>query len=371
MEWLRDRYLDYMTGREVERPMFVELFGPLVGLPEEWAAQGATEQELSLEAFGFDYVRQHQIEVSHAFFPHVEREIIEETDEYLTERDHMRRLVKLPKGKATISLPLEFPVKGEADWLALKDRYRFDPARFETGWQERALAARESGALIYVPIQGAYDGIRELMGDEEACIGFFTQPDLLRDMLMTFADLNRRILTEIAGVVSIDQLSVHEDFAGKSGPLIGPNVIDEFLAAYYYEAWELAKGAGATLFQLDSDGNINPVIDALMAGGVNSVLPNEPAAGMDIVALREKYGSALKLVGGLDKFAVRESTAAIDRELAYKLQPSMREGCVVFGLDHRIPDGTPLANYRYYVSRAADLLGLAPDREPGWARMAF
>jgi len=59
------------------------------------------------------------------------------------------------------------------------------------------------------------------------------------------------------------------------------------------------------------------------------------------------------------------------RELAYKLQPSMREGGVIFGLDHRIPNGTPVENYRYYVSRAAELLGLSPDREPVWARMAF
>jgi hypothetical protein len=371
MEWLRDRYLDYMAGRRVDRPMFVELFGPLVGLPQEWQAQGASPDEITLEAFGFDFVRRHQIEVNHAFYPHAERETVEENDEYLTERDHMRRLVKLPKGKATISLPLEFPVKTEADWLALRERYTFDPARFEAGWQERALAARDSGALINVPIQGGYDGIRELMGDEEACIGFFTQPDLLRDMLDTFAELNRWILTEVVAVVPVDQLSVHEDFAGKSGPLIGPNVIDEFIAPYYQDAWQIVRSAGAELFQLDSDGNINPVIDALMAGGVNSILPNEPAAGMDIVALRAKYGASLKLVGGLDKFAVRTSKEAIDRELAYKLAPQMREGGIVFGLDHRIPDGTPLDNYRYYVSRAAELLGLAPDREPGWARMAF
>ena len=49
----------------------------------------------------------------------------------------------------------------------------------------------------------------------------------------------------------------------------------------------------------------------------------------------------------------------------------MREGGVIFGFDHRIPNGTPVENYRYYVSRAAELLGLSPDREPVWARMAF
>ena len=59
-------------------------------------------------------------------------------------------------------------------------------------------------------------------------------------------------------------------------------------------------------------------------------------------------------MGGLYKFAPRTSREAIDRELAHKVQPVMREGGVVFGLDHRIPNGTPLELYRYYVARARD-----------------
>jgi hypothetical protein len=51
----------------------------------------------------------------------------------------------------------------------------------------------------------------------------------------------------------------------------------------------------------------------------------------------------------------------------------MQEGGCVFALDHRIPNGTPLANYRYYVDAARELLGLPPvgGDEKGWARMAF
>ena len=47
-------------------------------------------------------------------------------------------------------------------------------------------------------------------------------------------------------------------------------------------------------------------------------------------------------------------------------------GGIAFGLDHRIPNGTPLDNYRYYVDTGREILGL-PPRQPerrGWARMA-
>jgi hypothetical protein len=70
---------------------------------------------------------------------------------------------------------------------------------------------------------------------------------------------------------------------------------------------------------------------------------------------------------------LRRGREAIRREVEYKLQPGMRTGGAVFGLDHRIPDGTPLEAYRYYVDLGRELLGL-PPREPGrggWRRMAF
>ena len=46
-------------------------------------------------------------------------------------------------------------------------------------------------------------------------------------------------------------------------------------------------------------------------------------------------------------------------------------GGTVFAIDHRIPNGVPLANYRYYVETGRRLFGLPPAKEEGWARMAF
>jgi hypothetical protein len=46
MQFLRKQYLDMMTFGHMERPVFVELFGLLVGLEDEWRAQGATPDEL-------------------------------------------------------------------------------------------------------------------------------------------------------------------------------------------------------------------------------------------------------------------------------------------------------------------------------------
>jgi len=38
----REEYLDYMTFERNERPLFTEIFGPLIGLKEEWEEQANT-----------------------------------------------------------------------------------------------------------------------------------------------------------------------------------------------------------------------------------------------------------------------------------------------------------------------------------------
>jgi len=371
LEILRDQYLDYMTGRSVDRPLLAELMGPLVGLAEEWRSQGASEAEIDLTAFGFDYVRRHHVQAATGHHGGAEPITLEETDEHIIQRDHLGRRIKLCKAAASIPLPLDYPVTDMDSWLAVKPHYEFSEDRFADGWAERARSARNAGALISVSMPGAFSQPRELMGDETLCVAYYEQPELVHDILQTFGDTTERVLDRVTREVQVDHLSVHEDMAGKNGPLAGPGQVREFFAPYYRRIWDLVGSRGATLFGQDSDGNMNAVIDDFLDAGLNCMHPLEPAAGMDIVQLRQQYGGRLAMLGGIDKHVLRRGHEEIRAELEYKLQPMMREGEVVFGLDHRIPNGTPLDNYRYYVRTAREILGLDPDPQPGWGRMAF
>jgi hypothetical protein len=370
MELLRDPYLEVLTFRRCEPALFVELFGPLIGLEAEWRAQGATPDELDLTAFGFDYVRRHSVAAHTGPLSPLRDEVLEDTPEHTISRDRYGRRTKLCKGVATIALPLDHPVTDMDSWRKVKPWYEFSEARFGADWEARAGAARADGALICVGIPGGFDEPRQLMGEEAACLAFYDQPELLHDMLDTIGTTAERVLDRVSRAVPVDVLSVHEDMAGKSGPLAGPAQIREFIAPYYRRLWDRLAERGARLFQQDSDGNMNAVIPAFLDAGINCMYPMEPAAGMDIVQVRRTYGQRLALMGGLDKHVLRRSREEIRRELEYKLQPLMRQGGMVFGLDHRIPNGTPLENYRYYVRTAREILGLPPPVR-GWARMAF
>jgi len=232
-------------------------------------------------------------------------------------------------------------------------------------------AMRDGGYLAIQAVPGAFDEPRQLMGEEALCIACYEEPELIEDMLATMADTAVKVMERVGDVVPIDLITIHEDMAGKSGPLFGPKQVNEFMRPYYRRVWDCARAHGARIFSQDSDGNMEPIMDALIGCGVNCFYPCEPNAGMDITALRRKYGKSVCLKGGIDKFALRKDAAAIDSELACKTGCDMRGGGVVFALDHRIPNGVSIQNYRYYVNALRELLGLGPITGKGWERMAF
>jgi uroporphyrinogen-III decarboxylase len=373
MQFHREEYLDIVTFGQFERQIFVELFGPLIGLEEEWLAQDASREEIDMVAFDWDWVDVVQCGGNTGLFGGQKRVVIEDTERYLIERDELGRTVKLCKGYATIPLPLDFPVKDMDSWLKIRSLYQYNDQRINWEQVEAAKQRRQEGALVVADIPGGFDTPRELMGEEVLCLAYYDQPELMHDIINTITDTSLKVLDKISEVLPIDQLSVHEDLAGKSGPLVGPVQVKEYMQPYFRKVWDLLKSRGARVFDMDSDGNINPVLDAFLDCGLTSMHPMEPASGMDIVALRQKYGKRLAMRGGIDKHVLRKGKDDIRRELEYKLQPLMREGGTVFGLDHRIPNGTPLENYRYYVDTGREILGLPPREagRSGWARMAF
>jgi len=372
MLWHREQYLDLMTFGHAPRPMFTELFGPLVGLDAEWREQGATEAEINMTAFDWDHVP-YVFSGGYTNLMGPPPVLLEDNAERRVERDCLGREMLLLKKTATIPLPMNFPVQTMDDWLRVKPFFTFTPDRIKWDEVEAARKARAEGKLICAHIPGAFDIPRELMGEEVACLAYYEQPELMADILATLTDTCMRVLEPISAKLEIDQLMVHEDFAGKSGPLIGPKHIREYFQPYYRKVWDMLASRGARIFEQDTDGNINPVIPALLDSGLTSIYPMEPAAGMDIVDLRKTYGPRLAMRGGIDKHVIRQDRAAIRRELEYKLDPSLRAGGCVFSLDHRIPNGTPIENYRYYVALGREMLGLEPldPKRTGWSRMAM
>ncbi len=358
----RDEYLDYMTFSRPGKPLFTEIFGPLLGLKEEWRAQGASAGELDMSAFHFRFAEEAGVGVRTGHHRGAPEKILEETEDEVIATDHYGRRVKLSKKAATLALPLDYPVTDFDSWRRIKSHYEFDPERLGGGWLDRARKALADGKVLAIHIPGGFDEPRQLMGEENFCLSIYEQPELIDDMLGTIGQTACRVIDLVGEQVRIDQLSVHEDMAGRAGPLIGPNHVRQFMVPYYRMTWDAARRAGARLFKQDSDGDMRPIIPELLESGLNFMYPFEPTGGQDIVAVRSTYGPRLAILGGLNKYVLAAGPDAITAELEHKIPPLVKSGGVTFGLDHRIPNGTPLAGYRFYHAKAWEIIHRECDR---------
>ncbi len=359
MDVRREEYLDYVTFKSNERPLFTEIFGPLLGLKEEWAAQGATPEELDMSAFRYRRPLWAGVPVKTGWIGDLETVILEESEDLLIARDFMGRRVQLAKKAATLALPMDNPVSDLDDWLAIKHHYEFSEQRFAPEWEAQARQFQKEGYIVSVSIPGGYDEPRQLMGDEGLLMAYYDQPEVIHDMLETMGETAFRVLDRVSSTIEVDELNVHEDMAGISGPLIGPRQVTEFIKPYYRRIWDMLDSRGARVFRQDSDGDMRPVLPQFLDAGLNLMYPVEPTAGMDLVALREEYGTQMAFMGGLDKHVLRRSKAEIVAELEYKIPSMVASGGCILALDHRIPNGTPLENYRFYIDKAWEIL----DRE--------
>jgi hypothetical protein len=352
----RDEYLDHMTFARNQRPLFTEIFGPLLGLKEEWEEQGATPEELDFSAFCYRCPKIGRLPVTTGRIGGQPPVILEETEDYVLSRDDLGRTMKLSKNAATLPLPQDWPVETMDDWLVIKPMYEFSEARLSGDWEAAARYFLEQDTTIGVSIPGGFDEPRQLMGEEALSMAYYDQPELVHDILDTIGQTAAQVLDRVSAAVPVDLLSVHEDMAGRSGPLVGPRQVREFIAPYYRRVWEMLADRGARLFDQDSDGNMEAVIPAFLEAGVNCMHPFEPAAGMDVVRTREQFGTRLAFYGGIDKHIIRRSKAEIVAELEYKLPPLIASGGCVLALDHRIPNGTPLEHYRFYVDKVWEII---------------
>ena len=105
---------------------------------------------------------------------------------------------------------------------------------------------------------------------------------------------------------------------------------------HYIRVCDWLRKNGVRNIFLDSDGRIWDLIPIWIDAGVTGIFPCEVQAGMDVVAMRKKYGRDLALVGGIDKKAVARGGSDMRNEVD-RILPVVEDGGYIPHLDHTAP----------------------------------
>ena len=299
----------------------------------------------------------------HWFFPSppFEYRVVTEDDRHIVYINHEGILMKELKNNPMSSMPqfLKFPVENRVEFrLFWAERMQPDLAqRIGPDWQDQLRRWRtELIPLVVISDRwgGFFGPLRNMVGVQKLCMLFYDDPAFLEEMMEANADFIIAIMSQILDVIEIDAFAFWEDMAYKAGPLVSPSMARRYMLPRYRKVVDYLRSRGVKYIGLDSDGQIDPLIPVWLEAGLNFLYPFEVQSGMDVLAVRRKYGKELRIWGGVDKRSLASGPAAIEAELA-RVLPLIREGGYIPHTDHSCPPDIPFENYTYYLRRLREV----------------
>jgi len=292
-------------------------------------------------------------------FPHFESKVIEEDEEFIVSTDYRGLTVRNRRDLGSIPDFLDHPVKTAEDWEKYK-RERLQPRLDErlAGLDEFV----EQAKTIDAPIQvgqfpwGVFGAPRDLLGTAEFLIGFYTIPDIIKDMMQTYTDLWLLLYERIAEKIRVDHVHIWEDMSYKNGSLISMELVEEFMMPQYDRIADFARRHEVPLIGVDSDGDVSQLVPVMMRHGMNWTFPFEVQAGSDIEKFRDLYPN-LGIMGGLDKNSLAQTKKEMHCELD-RAERMLAKGGYVPGFDHLIPPNVPWGNWKYFTENLKKMIGV-------------
>lgn len=349
----RERIINTLMFKEVDRPPFFFAFGPWTETEERWRKEGLEPGKSWDEGFGFDPGILSLETVNLGYYPPFEEKILEDKGDSVIRIDYRGIILEDRKDGGSIPKFIDYPVKTVSDWEKLKAERLDpdDPGRFPSDWLELAKKYNEGDQAIQIGDYpyGLFGTLRDMMGVEELLVAFYDEPEMIKDMMGHLTDCWIRIYEKVCKDVKVDIIHMWEDMSGKQGSLISPAMIREFMLPNYKKIKDFADAHGIMIFSLDTDGNCEELVPLYMESGINFMYPFEVAAGSDIVSYRKRYPT-LGIMGGIDKQEIAKGPEAIDRELERIAEMFKYKGYIP-ALDHLIHPEISLEDFKYFVTK--------------------
>ena len=276
--------------------------------------------------------------------------------DYLTETGAtLRRMKRAEFMWYSMPMFVAFPVKNRKDWEAYKKRLDpHDPKRYPKDWERDAyIGAYESfqAGNTMLRFNGFYGFGAQLMGIADFNVMFYKDPELMHDMAEYWEYFTIETVRDAVETLKsrIDMVFWWEDLAEKHGPCISPKIYREFLLPHYRKVTGFLAKNGIDRIMMDSDGNINPILDSVVEAGITGTWPLEVNSGMNAVAVRKKYGEKLFLGGNLDKRELAQGGEAMRGEVDTKVPALKKMGGYFPGVDHLVHVEFSLQRFREYA----------------------
>ena len=227
-----------------------------------------------------------------------------------------------------------------------------DPRRLPSKWPERVRAWQTREQVLMLRVHRGFFlsmGVHDWGRFTEVVRLVIEDPAFVREAMAIqaafAAELAERVLREVA----VDGAVFTEPIGGNDGPLISPQMYEEFVLTSYRPVFDVLRRYAVETIIFRTFGNSRILIPSILKWGFTCLWACEVnIEAMDYRELRREFGRDLRLIGGIDLDALRRDKEAIRREVEEKVPPLVADGGYVPLADGRIREDVPFENYVYY-----------------------
>ncbi len=356
----KERVQCTLAHREPDRVPIADAFW--VDTLARWRAEGLPEGVEPEEYFDFD-IRMMGIDAS----PRFEPELIQDDGEMITLRDRFGYVVRKSKFKSRTMEFLSHPVGNWDDWQRVKERFvlrseepaRIDstayPFRLDAGptWEEARQccgALRRTQKYLIASAYGPHEAILRLRGFEATLYELCDDPELIRDMAVTYTDFLIQVIEKcLAERILFDGFFMIEDLAGTQGMLFSPDLWRRLFKPSVQRIGAFLKENHLS-FWMHSCGNAAAIFEDLIECGVQVINPLEAKSGLDVRELKKQYGDRLTFFGNIDVIAMAGSDQDIADEIETKLAVARQGGGYIYHSDHSVPPEVSFERYQLVMN---------------------
>ncbi len=199
------------------------------------------------------------------------------------------------QGTEVVSAIIDEPIKSAEDVFAYQAPDPLDDYRFV---ELKKLVQRFKGEkLIGMHIHDAFNYPYYLAGMENLFIMMFENPDAVHH-LVDISVKHNIALAKKAVELGADFIILGDDYGGGNQLLVSPAKFREFFLPGLRQVVAAVKEEGAYCFK-HCCGDINEILDDMVATGIDLLHPLDPSANMDILAVKQKYPK-LVVMGGIN-----------------------------------------------------------------------
>jgi uroporphyrinogen decarboxylase len=198
--------------------------------------------------------------------------------------------------------------------------------------------------------------IRDMLTFEGLCYAYADEPEIVEDMVETSCQLVEHFLDQVLPHFKFDFASGWEDICFKNGPILPPSFFREVVQPRYRRIRDKLDQYGIDIWYTDCDGDVRPILQSFLDGGINCLFPYEVNSCAHPGELLDQYPH-LHIMGGVDKMELAKGPEAIDAYLDTLVRLVARGGYIPF-CDHRCPPNVKEEDYLYYLDRKEALFGM-------------